>query len=114
MLESDLPEHAARTAYLACFHTARGYVFERSGQAAKTHRGVQSEFYRLSRDDERVEPDLRVFLSRAYVYKATADYETGPEDTTTSEDAGAAIETARRFVVEFARLTPLPGSIEQS
>jgi hypothetical protein len=67
---------------------------------------VQSEFYRLSRDDERVDPDLRVFLSPAYAYKATADYETGPEDTTTPEDAGAAIETAQRFVIEFGKLTP--------
>jgi uncharacterized protein (UPF0332 family) len=109
MLEGGLPEHAARTAYLACFHAARAYAFERSGQVAKTHKGVQSAFYRLSKDDGRVDPALRAFLSRAYAYKATADYETGPEDTTTPEEAREAVETAGRFVAEFARLTPLSG-----
>jgi uncharacterized protein (UPF0332 family) len=109
MLHSGLPEHAARTAYLACFHAARAYSFERSGLAAKTHKGVQSEFYRLSKDDKRVDPDLRAYLSRAYAYKATADYETGPEDTTSLEDARDAVETAGRFVTEFARLTPVSG-----
>jgi hypothetical protein len=54
-------------------------------------------------------PDLRAFLSRAYAYKATADYETGSDDPTTPADARDAIETARRFVAEFARLTPLSG-----
>jgi uncharacterized protein (UPF0332 family) len=107
MLDSGLPDHAARTAYLACFHAARAYAFERSGQVAKTHKGVQSEFYRLSKDDARVDPVLRAFLSRAYAYKASADYETGPEDATTPEDAREAVETAGRFVTEFARLTPL-------
>lgn len=73
MLDSGLPEHAARTAYLACFHTARAYAFERSGQIAKTHKGVQREFYRLTKDHEGVDPELRAFLSRAYPYKASAD-----------------------------------------
>jgi uncharacterized protein (UPF0332 family) len=109
MLDGGLPGHAARTAYLACFHAARAYSFERSGQVAKTHKGVQSEFYRLSKDDGRVDPDLRAFLARAYAYKATADYETGPEDSTTPEDARDAVETAERFVTEFARLTPGSG-----
>jgi uncharacterized protein (UPF0332 family) len=109
MLDGGLPEHAARTAYLACFHAARAYSFERSGNVAKTHKGVQSEFYRLSKDDGRVDPNLRTFLSRAYAYKATADYETGSDDTTTPADARDAIETGRRFVAEFARLTPLSG-----
>jgi len=95
MLDANLPEHAARTAYLACFHTARAYVFERSGNVAKTHKGVHSEFYRLSKDDLRVDPELRVFLSRAYTYKATSDYETGPEDMTTAEDAKEALRSPR-------------------
>jgi uncharacterized protein (UPF0332 family) len=109
MLDGGLPEHAARTAYLACFHAARAYSFERSGKVAKTHKGVQSEFYRLSKDDERVDPDLRAFLSRAYAYKAAADYETSSDDIATPEDARDAIETAGRFVAEFARFTSLSG-----
>lgn len=109
MLDSGLDEHAARTAYLACFHTARAYTFERTGQSSKTHRGVHTEFARLSRDDARVDPELRAFLSRAYTYKATADYETDPDDTTTPAEAREAVATAGRFVAEFAALAATPG-----
>jgi uncharacterized protein (UPF0332 family) len=77
-----------------------------------THKGVQSEFYRLSRDDGRVDAGLRAFLSRAYAYKAIADFETGPEDTTSPEDARHTAETARRFVREFARLALLSGATD--
>ena len=76
MVESGLSDHAARTAYLACFHTARAYIFERTDHLAKTHKGVQIEFARLTKDDLALAPDLRAFLSRAYAYKAMADYET--------------------------------------
>jgi uncharacterized protein (UPF0332 family) len=44
-----LPHVAAREAYLAVFHAAQAYIFERTGKVAKTHRGVRSEFTRLSR-----------------------------------------------------------------
>jgi uncharacterized protein (UPF0332 family) len=107
MLITDLPDHAARTAYLASFHAARAYCFERSGNVAKTHKGVQSEFYRLSKDDETVDPDLRGFLSRAYRFKASADYETGTDDTAAPEDARDAIETATLFVNAIGRSTPV-------
>lgn len=64
MLESGLPDHAARTAYLACFHAARAYAFERTTRVAKTHRGVQTEFLRLSREDARIAPDTRISCRR--------------------------------------------------
>jgi uncharacterized protein (UPF0332 family) len=108
MIGAGLEDHAARTAYLACFHMARAYTFERSGRLAKTHGGVQTEFFRLSKDDARSDPELRTFLTTAYHYKSSSDYETGPEDTPTPEDAREAVETARRFVAEFVLLTPLP------
>jgi len=41
----------------------------------KTHKGVQAEFLRLTKDDPRWGSDLRVFLSQAYNLKAIADYE---------------------------------------
>jgi uncharacterized protein (UPF0332 family) len=107
MLDSGLPDPAARTAYLARFHAARAYTFQRPGQVAKTHKGVQSELYRLSKDNARVDPALRRFPLRAYAYKASAGYETKHEDATTPEDARESVETAGRFVTEFARLTPL-------
>ena len=108
MLDAGLDDHAARTAYLACFHVARAYTFERNGRTAKTHGGVQTEFFRLSKDDDRSEPELRAFLTTAYHYKSSSDYLTGPEDNPSPEDAREAVEIARRFVAQFALLTPLP------
>lgn len=75
---------------------------------AKTHGGVQTEFFRLSKDDDRSDPELRAFLTTAYHYKSSSDYETGPEDNPSPEEAREAVETARRFVAQFALLTPLP------
>jgi len=108
MLHTGLDDHAARTAYLACFHMARAYTFERNGRTAKTHGGVQTEFFRLSKDDDRSDPELRAFPTTAYHYKSSSDYETGPEDNPSPEEAREAVEIARRFVAQFALLTPLP------
>jgi hypothetical protein len=59
-----------RTAYLAGFHAAQGFIFERMGKAFKTQKGVQIEFLRLTKDDPRFSSDLRSFLSQAYNLKA--------------------------------------------
>ena len=42
MAEGGLPAHAARAAYLACFHIAQAVIFERDDRAPKTHQGVHS------------------------------------------------------------------------
>jgi uncharacterized protein (UPF0332 family) len=78
MLTVGLNEDAARAAYLACFHTAQAYIFERAIKTFKTHHDVQREFFRLSKDDERADPELRRFLSRCYDCKSNADYFSGP------------------------------------
>lgn len=78
MLGVGLNEDAARASYLAAFHAAQALICERTGKVAKTHRGVQSEFFRLTKDDPHFTPDKRIFLSQAYNFKATADYETAP------------------------------------
>jgi uncharacterized protein (UPF0332 family) len=44
----------------------------------KTHRGVNTEWHRLVKDDTRIDDELRAFLGFAYNLKAIADYETGP------------------------------------
>ncbi len=62
MLEAGLNEDAARAAYLACFHVAQAYIFERTGKTLKTHKGVQTELFRLTRADERTDQALRPFL----------------------------------------------------
>ena len=64
-----LPHIAAREAYLAVFHAAQAYIFERTGKVAKTHRGVRSEFTRLSRTEPRIGRDLVTFLGTAYQFK---------------------------------------------
>jgi HEPN domain-containing protein len=50
-----LANDAGRNAYLAVFHAAQALIFERTGKVAKTHRGVQSEFARLAKDDPSID-----------------------------------------------------------
>jgi ribosomal protein S18 acetylase RimI-like enzyme len=78
MLTAGLNYDAGRAAYLAAFHAAQAIIFERSGKVVKTHRGVNIEFLRLTKDDPVFTPDQRRFLSQAYDFKAVADYDTGP------------------------------------
>src|ERR1700734_3640454 len=110
MLTVKLNEDAARAAYLASFHVAQAYIFERTGKTSKSHRGVQTEFFRLTKDDARVDPLLRRFLSQAYEFKSVADYFAGAEAVTSAADASEAVATSKRFVAHFAGLVPLPGS----
>jgi uncharacterized protein (UPF0332 family) len=70
-------DEAGRAAYLAGFHAAQALISERTGRVAKTHDGVNSQFNLLTRDDARVDTELRSFLGRAYNLKAVADYRQG-------------------------------------
>ncbi len=108
MLDVGLAEDAGRAAYMACFHAAQAYIFERRGRAVKTHHGVQNTFFLLTVHDPRVDPVLRNFLSRSYDLKGVADYDPDPIATTTAEEAAAAMDTAARFVAAFAALADLP------
>ena len=45
MLTVSLHEDAARASYLACFHAAQAYIFERTEKTAKSHHGVQTELF---------------------------------------------------------------------
>lgn len=104
MLRVDLNDAAGRTAYLAGFHAAQAFIFERDGRTFKTHHGVQTEFLRLTKDDPRVAGEMRLFLSRSYNLKAIADYETGPGSEVSAERAAAAIADGKRFVSLVADL----------
>ena len=99
-----LPRLAAREAYYAAFHAAEAYIFERTGKAARTHRGVQSEFARLARREPRIARELARFLATAYQLKATADYGIGPQAVVTLAEAQEAIDSAARFVDTVAGL----------
>ena len=106
MLGVGLNEDAGRAAYLAGFHAAQAFIFEAIGRVFKTHKGVQTEFLRLTKDDPRFKPDLRIFLSHAYNLKAIADYETGPGSEISAERAAAALETGKQLVAHIAGLIP--------
>ena len=41
MLGVGLNDAAGRTGYLAAFHAAQAFIFERTGKVFKTHHGVQ-------------------------------------------------------------------------
>ena len=103
MIEVDLPEDAARTAYIACFQLAQAVNFEKSGKVAKTHKGVQAEFYLQTSSDVLVDRNLRKFLAEAYQYKYAADYATGMEEATSSAEAEQAVATASRFFAHFMK-----------
>jgi uncharacterized protein (UPF0332 family) len=108
MLTANLNEDAARAAYLASFHVAQAYIFERTGKTSKSHHSVQTEFFRPTKDDSRVDHDLRRFLSQSYDFKSVADYSTGPDAVTSARDACEAVTTAKRFVAHFTNLVPIP------
>ena len=63
---------------------------------------------RLTRDDPRVDAELRVFLSRAYGLKTIADYETGPRSELTAERAAEAVDAGERFVAHIAGVVAAP------
>ncbi len=107
-LSIQLANDAGRNAYLAVFHAAQALIFERTGKAAKTHRGVQSEFVRLAKDDPKIDKSFSTFLAQAYNLKAVADYETGPDSFLPPERAAMAIETAARFVESLSKTLARP------
>jgi uncharacterized protein (UPF0332 family) len=101
-----LNEAAGRTAYLAALHAAQALIFENTDKVVSSHKSVQSQFWQLTKDEPRVDDELRAFLSRAYKFKRIADYDTGPAAHITAETARNAIATARRFVDCVAALIP--------
>jgi uncharacterized protein (UPF0332 family) len=103
-----LPHIAAREAYLAVFHAAEAYIFEQTGKAAKTHRGVRSEFARLAKAEPRIARDLVSFLGTAYQFKTRRLRHRRGSGTISAADANAAIITTARFLDTITHLLP-PG-----
>jgi uncharacterized protein (UPF0332 family) len=97
-LKSLLGDDAGRNSYLAAFHAAQAFIFERTGKVTKTHKGVHTQFDQLSSRESEVDTGFRQFLARAYNLKSIADYETGPGAEIPPERAAAAMETAQQFV----------------
>jgi uncharacterized protein (UPF0332 family) len=70
----------------------------------KTHRGVHAQFSRLANAIPELGADLSGFLSRAYDFKAVADYDIGPDATVPLAEAISATEAAENFVHRIAEL----------
>ena len=104
ILASDVPEVAAREAYLAAFHAAQALIAERTGKDARTHRGVHVQFARLTRNEPAIDDELRRFLPQSYDMKAISDYGVGRDDGVPTAQAAVAIESAERFVGRVAML----------
>lgn len=101
ILNLKLAHIAAREAYLAAFHAAEALVQVRSGRAAKTHRGLRSEFARLIRSEPGIAAEFNRFLAAAYELKSIADYSATPRSITMDE-ATSAIATADRMIDAIA------------
>lgn len=104
MLVLPLTENAGRAAYLAGFHAAQALIFERTGHVSKTHKGVHAEFARLTRDEPRIDHELRRFLPQAYDLKTLCDYELGPDAAVPYDKASDAVDTAARFIETIVAL----------
>jgi uncharacterized protein (UPF0332 family) len=104
MLTVRLTEDAGRSAYLAGYHAAEAFIFERTGKIIKTHKGAHTEFARLSLNTPRIDLELRRFLPQAYDLKAICDYELGPDAVVPVDKAEAAVQMATRFVDCIASL----------
>jgi uncharacterized protein (UPF0332 family) len=74
-----------REAYLAAFHAAQALIAERSGRHAKTHKGVHVQFAKLTRNEPRIDLELRQFLPKAYDMKSIADYGIEPDASVSFE-----------------------------
>jgi uncharacterized protein (UPF0332 family) len=104
LLAQNFVDDAGRSAYLAGFHAAQAFIFEKLDRSPKTHSGVQTQFAVLAKQETAIGPELRAFLGRAYTLKAIADYETGPGSNVTPSQVSEAIDTAKRFVAVIVEL----------
>jgi len=99
----DIAYVAAREAYLAAFHAAEAFLLERTGNLAKTHRGLRTEFARLAKAESRIDPTFSRFLANAYEIKSVADYGAEPLSVS-AKAANEAIGTAERMIEAIDKL----------
>jgi uncharacterized protein (UPF0332 family) len=64
VMGAGLNEAAARAAYMAALRAARALIFENTNEVTSSHHRVQSQFWTLTKDEPRIDPELRAFLSR--------------------------------------------------
>jgi len=104
MVAAELWDAAGRNAYLAAFHAAQAFIFEKTQKVLKTHNGVRGEFSRLTRDLPERSDLLRNFLAQSYGLKTAADYDTEIEAEISPERATRSLVEAKLFLTEVERL----------
>jgi len=104
MLAAELWDASGRNAYLAAFHAAQAYIFEKTEKILKTHNGVRAEFLRLTKDLPERSDLLRNFLAQSYGLKTAADYDTEIEAEVSPERATRSLIEAKQFLAEVERL----------
>ena len=101
-----LPQVAAKEAYLAAYHAAHSFIFEKTGRVVKTHSGMRTLFSLVAKDDPGINPAFVAMLARAYKFKEVADYAVGSQAVVTVAEAQGVIDIAQRFVDTIAGLLP--------
>jgi uncharacterized protein (UPF0332 family) len=96
ILESGMPDVAARPAYIASLTAARGLIYEMRGRAPKTHTGVKSVVHELVREGLNLDRRLLDILEYGFELKVTADY--GDPDQISEPEAKRAIDLAAEFI----------------
>jgi uncharacterized protein (UPF0332 family) len=104
ILVIGLPHVAAKEGYLAAYHAAQAFIFERTGDVVKTHRGIRSRFAEVTRDNPHIDRAFTTLLARAYKYKEIADYAVGSQDRVTMTEARELTDDAERFIDKIATL----------
>jgi uncharacterized protein (UPF0332 family) len=98
----DMPEIAAREAYLATLSAARAVIFERRAIAAKSHAGTISLLAEIAVKTGEMSVDTARILSRGFELKQAVDYDlTG--DIPVAE-ANEILARARRFIAAVEAL----------
>ena len=71
MLAASYTGEAARSAYMAAFHSAQAFIISRTGKAPKTHSGTRSEFARLARSEPGIARSQVSMLGWSYELRQT-------------------------------------------
>jgi uncharacterized protein (UPF0332 family) len=108
------PDEAGWATCLAGLHAAQAFIVESTGKQIKSHRGVQRELSRLTKEDPGFGLGMRAFLGQTYNLKAIADYETGPGSKVSPERAAKAIAESELFVARLTRMVEAGRSISGS
>ncbi|HEY3777059.1 MAG TPA: HEPN domain-containing protein [Rhizomicrobium sp.] len=95
-LNADLYEFAARESYLAALSAARAIIFEKTGNAPKTHSGARSELARLRYEGLEVGETFLSYLATGFEMKSDLDY--GPVTPVQRQEAEQAFATAHSCV----------------